>query len=709
MSGIDVQEDKKGILDKLRGLQALLDIDEQQKEKRDNLEKWKQSLDNIKWGADNPIAFLLLLVKQIKSKKKKKQKANKAEEESFQKQKKKTKSGSTSEWKTQVKRVKEKYINYSNENQYAALLSSIVKQAVGKVLPKVKGIVFEEIVKAFNCDLSMEIPVNNDGLVSDIVIEVPQIDLFKQLLYVPDEGVGKFTYEPQPFNDAAYQMAPPTQHPFPMNRFLWEIINDSTGNFPTYNLNPALNQYPVYGKSGLVLFFIGFDATPGFEKFIISPAYKDVGANSTLYNDSNPSPGGFAKFTIIEWLKDYFDNMEVLHLNNLLGAMIEILSGGVTFGGGKHNFADILGINSLISFFNGLMAQCDGGTLDTISTDSISHLSELFDDDSFFAFNTEQNEELYKETERKLKGVIKLESCDNVEIPLDMGYFEDGCDDIVASLVAGGTGYKQFDLLLQNGVQASVVKNTPWLKDQDWSWNVAFLEELIKNFPQIFMISIMSSKTILPIVTLAKMLNQNALLASNPAEFAKIFKRVVIRIFREIMNEIIQIIFQLVLQYIQKLIIAYIKSKLKERGKKYFRVIMSLLNNLLPLLNELLNAKNCKEIFATLLKILDATGLDIPFSPPQFLLFGAEAKPGRSSLKTFQTLIEKLDALGLPTGDAPDGTPNLALLSQFEVIDSININMDEDMKVSIMTYPNVAVGPIGAMVVNAGPGVGGAF
>ena len=31
------------------------------------------------------------------------------------------------------------------------------------------------------------------------------------------------------------------------------------------------------------------------------------------------------------------------------------------------------------------------------------------------------------------------------------------------------------------------------------------------------------------------------------------------------------------------------------------------------------------------------------------------------------------------------------------------------MKVSIMTYPNVAVGPIGAMVVNAGPGVGGAF
>ena len=74
MSGIDVQEDKKSILDKLKGLQSLLDIDEQKQERRANLEKWRQSYDNIKWGADNPIAFLLLLVKQIKSKKKEKTK-----------------------------------------------------------------------------------------------------------------------------------------------------------------------------------------------------------------------------------------------------------------------------------------------------------------------------------------------------------------------------------------------------------------------------------------------------------------------------------------------------------------------------------------------------------------------------------------------------------------------------------------------------------
>ena len=40
MSGIDVQEDKKSILDKLKGLQSLLDIDEQKQERRANLEKF---------------------------------------------------------------------------------------------------------------------------------------------------------------------------------------------------------------------------------------------------------------------------------------------------------------------------------------------------------------------------------------------------------------------------------------------------------------------------------------------------------------------------------------------------------------------------------------------------------------------------------------------------------------------------------------------
>ena len=92
-----------------------------------------------------------------------------------------------------------------------------------------------------------------------------------------------------------------------------------------------------------------------------------------------------------------------------------------------------------------------------------------------------------------------------------------------------------------------------------------------------------------------------------------------------------------------------------------------------------------------------------------FYYLEQKSKPGRSTLKTFQTLVEKLDALGIPTGDAPDGTPNLDLLRDFELIDSININMDNDGKVNTMSYPNVAVGPIGAMAVPPGPTVGSNF
>ena len=83
------------------------------------------------------------------------------------------------------------------------------------------------------------------------------------------------------------------------------------------------------------------------------------------------------------------------------------------------------------------MAQCDGMDLGVTSTDSVSHLSELFDDDSFFAFTMQEQQEQYDEAIRKSKGVIKFESCDNIEIPLDLELFEEAADAIIAELQRG--------------------------------------------------------------------------------------------------------------------------------------------------------------------------------------------------------------------------------------------------------------------------------
>ena len=97
-------------------------------------------------------------------------------------------------------------------------------------------------------------------------------------------------------------------------------------------------------------------------------------------------------------------------------------------------------------------------------------------------------------------------------------------------------------------------------------------------------------------------------------------------------------------------------------------MIRKLLDILLPLIVELQEAKNCKEIFDAILKALMASMPDIPFGVPPFLVSAASLRPGTSALGTFEKLIGKLQEQGIPVGDLPDGSPNLFMLSQFALI-----------------------------------------
>ena len=73
--------------------------------------------------------------------------------------------------------------------------------------------------------------------------------------------------------------------------------------------------------------------------------------------------------------------------------------------------------------------------------------------------------------------------------------------------------------------------------------------------------------------------------------------------------------------------------------------------------------------------MIEAVGIDVPFSPPpKFLQFAAMARQGTNSMRVFEKLTVKLENLGIPTGDMPDGTPNLFMLSQFALAEA----MDEE-------------------------------
>ena len=635
---------------------------------------------------------MLVLIKLIKARSRSNFRSEESEEKTNmrkkeRKQKKSEKSIERSQKRAQTKqniREKLKSLHDAMDNEYVRILRTVIKQAIANVLPTIPEIIIQEILRAFNCDLSTEIPVVGDGLSNDIVIRIDQVDLFKQLKETPDDGVGKYFYEANQFN---LGIPFPYQSPFPMNRFLYYV---------TQNPN---TQFQVPGASGKRLFTIEFD---GIDSFRISPHYKG-GNNAVVFDDSNNSfPGNGTKFTVAEFLRDYFDNIRVIELQNLLGAVLEINAGiGFSFrNDGPINFADILGINKFIGILNRIMVACDGLDLGEVSTETISHLAELIDDDSFYSFNAEEEQNFYVEAKRKSQGVMKFTSCDNIEVPLNPGIFEDAADEIIATLNEGGDGFKAFDMILQTGVEGSVAKADPAFKELNWNWNVHFMEELIIQFPQIIMLSLMSTKVILPIVLVAKITNNNTLLAANPAEFAKLFKRVFVRICRAILKEVLKIVFKILKQFLTKLLIIYIKKLLATQQGKRIKMILALIQTLLPFIADLNNAKNCKEILMIILKMIEAVGIDVPFAPPpKFLQFAAMARSGTNSMRVFEKLTVKLENLGIPTGDMPDGTPNLFMLSQFALAESMDEEETINGVVHGVLFPTIANGPPGAVLV----------
>ena len=398
-------------------------------------------------------------------------------------------------------------------------------------------------------------------------------------------------------------------------------------------------------------------------------------------------------------------------MQNILGALMEILSGFMSVRNQSFSIEDLLGLQKFMSAVEKMLESCDGADLVGPNTESVNYLSELYDDDSFFEFNVEEERNIVLEVERKSKNVLSLVSCSEVDIPVDNGIIDDGCDEILATSVLDEQ-LKAFDLVLQRAASFSASKAGYDISLGSISLPVEidFKENLIKKLPQILTYCILSSKAILPVVLTSRLLNQNGALATNIELFGKLFKRVMIRVVKEFLARVARHILILVKNILLRLIRDLIKRKLDAINKKKIRLIRRLLDLLLPLIIALQEAKSCKEIFDILLGVLSANLPDIPFGVPPFLLAASRLKPGYTNLGAFEKFIAKMESAGLPIGDLPDGSPNQAMKAFFlngEARDEERMD-NEKVKISIMA--GQVITPIGPGLIKPGTtGDGGCF
>lgn len=549
---IDTQKD---IFGKVQGLLAFLDTTDEKKN-RENLDAWKNTLESLRDITSNPLPFLLELLKTLKQKKSNKKDGARAKKMRAAKRKKrrgqknKTEDGKFKETK---KSFAEKFHLDVSGSAWLRILNQIIRESIIATIPKVDDILFEEIIAAFNCDLSMLVPVMGDGLSGPIVVNISAVDQLKQLFNDPGSDVGKFMYEQFPLQGGSY---PPGPTSYPVNRFLRDI---TFNNGALVNPGAPSNKQTIYGRSGRAL----FDIEAANNQFTIWPYYKTDAANPQTPGSAPLTAVATAqKFTFVEFLKDYFGNVRMIEIQNFLGALMEILSGFMSVRNKNFSIENMLGLQNFMASINKMLESCDGMDMHT-STDAVNKLSELHDDDSFFEFSTEETRNIEVEVKRKSKNVISLLSCGIVDIPVDNELLDKGVDSILATFNKDEQ-IKQFDLVLQKFASSSAKKYGFEIDLGSLSLpaEIDFKENLIKKLPQILTYCVLNPKAVLPIVLTSKLLNQNGAIPSGIDLFAKIFKRVIIRVVKAFLAEVAMRLLGLVKEILLRYIRDLIKRKL---------------------------------------------------------------------------------------------------------------------------------------------------
>ena len=167
-------------------------------------------------------------------------------------------------------------------------------------------------------------------------------------------------------------------------------------------------------------------------------------------------------------------------------------------------------------------------------------------------------------------------------------------------------------------------------------------------------------------------------------KFPKFFAEVVSKVGAIFVEEL----FKIIKKDIENLIQSIITDLEKEALFKKYAMILKLIQLILIIASLIKDWRRCKSVVDEILALLNLAGGVIGGAIPLPLLFASQLLNGYSETRAFIGTIEELQKLGIPTGDLPDGSPNLDVLAKFGQMKAMGKEDSENNKVQI------AVGPL---------------
>jgi len=539
-----------------------------------------------------------------------------------------------------------------------------LKKTFIKVLTKLKAemdaIIIDEIANALGCDQQQTYTAGQS-----LWIKVKSIDLRDSLKIEPETTVGKIFYERNPIQIQS--------RPFSMNKELYERIQSGQ----PYSVD---NGQLYRGASGQPLFDI---------------QYFDV-------NQITGVPGGWFKITlqarannlnkVIEFLKDYYRSIAIFDFVSIMAGIMDALAGVVSI---QADFGIQQNTNTTTFslYIQRILGLCFDNARE-IDVTGASKLSELDDiDDSFFELSDIDLRKIEGKVSNIQNGVIEFEDCDNVKLPVnsaqvlealnDMQFIEsqidlDAAADNLTNVLTSNPAWGGFEF--NANIQASV--------------NLDFIKLIVDGILR----SILTPKVLLPLITMFKAITSSAAdfiadTIETYKDFCKKFKKMIINIISKIGALFVKELFNIIKKDLFALLQSIVTDVAKEQGDKRIIMIAKLIQLLLVIIDFIKDWRRCKSVIDELLKLLTIATTGFGFQIPQPLLMMSDMLDGYSSTRAFIGAVEEMQKLGIPTGDMPDGSPNLDVLGKYGQMKAQGNEMAENMKLQATTKTGSAIWP----------------
>ena len=552
----------------------------------------------------------------------------------------------------------------SAKNATEALRNTFV-QTVNRTKERLQQVLFNETVSALGCSQEQNYETNKP-----LYIKVSSIDVFgKTLQNDPNTSPGKYIYEVKPFS--------PRQQPYSFNKELYNRLQNPGKSYKDeYNVN-------FLGATAQELFNITYvkDPIPVGKPQLYGDYYK-VELSQRVSGEK-----------VVDFLNDYYNSIDILNFNELYSNVLNLLTGAVSMKL-KTGEDDLRSQTEFEKILQRILGLCfdNKQEIDVSGSGKLDPLDQI--DDSFFVLSPKEMVDVENKVKNVLENVVQYRDCGTLSLPVNvdanLGLLDkflnpdinaSNADRIAQDLLNELAKNPDWKLKLPNSIDLSITINT----------------EFLNLIPIAITNSLLSPKHLFPLMVMAKAL-QNKYVddIETLQDFLREFKKFIINLQSKISAIFVEELVKQIRKNIKDLMQSIVQQTTNELLNKKAKIILASINLALTLAAAIEDYRRCKSIIDELQKMLSLTAQIRSLngnSVPTLINYLANLKPGMSPTSLLTRFVDKLEDAGVPTGDLPDGSPNLSLIIQQSFNQSLIDEIAENGKTDV-TITGIEVGDL---------------